>query len=267
MLKHQKIGFIGMGNMGSAIANSLLRAGAAAPSDVLVTDPNPAQTRALAEQGVRVVPSARELAEACDIVILAVKPQIYASVLEQVRGCTAPLYISIAAGVTVDAVQNAFSAPVRVVRVMPNTPALIGKGMSVLFYQPPATEADLALAKEIFASVGAVEVMDERYIDGVVALSGSGPAYVYMFIEAMADAGVAEGLPRDVAYRLAAQTAAGSAEMVLQTGAHPGVLKDRVCSPAGTTIAGVAALEKAGFRSAVIEGVRACARRSADMAK
>lgn len=267
MLKGKKIGFIGAGNMGSAIAGGLISAEAVDPSDILVTDIAVKKATEFAKCGATVMPDAKALAQAADIVVLAVKPQVYDSVLQDLKGITSPLYISIAAGITIRYIQHFFGGAARVIRVMPNTPALISEGMSVISYDQTATEQDLQAACDIFESVGLVEIMPEKFMNAVGSVSGSSPAYVYMMIEAMADAAVADGIPRDMAYTLAAQAVAGSAKMVLETKMHPGALKDNVCSPGGTTIAAVAQLEKDGFRSAIINAMKKCTKRSKEMTK
>ncbi|MDR0405945.1 MAG: pyrroline-5-carboxylate reductase [Clostridiales bacterium] len=267
MIADKKIGFIGAGNMGSAVAKGLIASGAVAAGNILVTDLDVRKTSEFEKIGAEVRANAAAVAAEADIVILAVKPDAFAGVLRGIAHAARPLYISIAAGITIDYVKGFFEQDVRVVRVMPNTPALIGEGVTVVSSKAPATEADEKTACEIFECVGMVERMDERYLNAVGSVSGSSPAYVYIMIEAMADAAVADGIPRDAAYRLAAQAVAGSARMVLETGCHPGDLKDKVCSPGGTTIRAVAALERAGFRSALIDAMRVCTERSNEITR
>jgi len=267
MLNGKKIGFIGAGNMGSAIAGGLISCGALKASDILVTDIDTKKADEFAKNGAKVLGSAVEIAKEADVVILAVKPQVYAKVLVDLSEHTKPLYVSIAAGITIDYIKQFFKDPVRVIRVMPNTPSLISEGMTVISTDKPATDDDLATVCEIFESIGLIEVMQESYMNAVVAVSASSPAYVYMMIEAMADAAVLDGIPRETAYRLAAQAVAGSAKMVLETGIHPGDLKDKVCSPNGTTIRAVASLEKSGFRSSIIGAMRECTKRANELTK
>jgi pyrroline-5-carboxylate reductase len=267
MLKDKKIGFIGAGNMGSAIAGGLISSGNILPENILVTDIDVGKANEFAKSGATVLPDAKTLAKSADIVILAIKPQVYDIVLSELAEITNPLYISIAAGISIDFIKGFFSGDVHVIRVMPNTPALINEGMTVLSSKEPATEEDISISRMIFESIGLVEVMPEKYMDAVVAVSGSSPAYVYMMIEAMADAAVLGGIPRDIAYKLAAQSVAGSARMVLETKQHPGKLKDNVCSPAGTTICAVAKLEEDGFRSSIINAMNECMKRSKEISK
>ena len=267
MLSGKKIGFIGAGNMGSAIAGGLISSGVLKASDILVTDIDTKKADEFAKIGAQVRNSAAEIANEADVVILAVKPQVYGVVLSNLSEYTKPLYVSIAAGINIDYIKGFFNTPVRVIRVMPNTPALINEGMTVISTAQPATDDDLATVCEIFKSVGLIEVMQESYMNAVVAVSASSPAYVYMMIEAMADAAVLDGIPRETAYRLASQAVLGSAKMVLETGAHPGDLKDKVCSPNGTTIRAVASLEKDGFRSSIIHAMRECTKRANELTK
>jgi pyrroline-5-carboxylate reductase len=210
----------------------------------------------------------REVVEAADIVFLAVKPQSMPTVFAELAGALGPqkLAVSIAAGVTVAKLMEGLKTE-RVVRVMPNTPALVGQGASAYALGPGTTSADGELVKQLMASVGRAFQVDEKLLDAVTGLSGSGPAFVYVMIEALSDAGVKMGLTRDVATALAAQTVRGSAEMVLATGEHPAVLKDKVASPGGTTIAGLAALESHGLRAALIAAVEAATKRSQELGR
>lgn len=267
MIFNKTIGFIGAGNMGSAIAKGLIASEAVMASNILVTDLDTKKTLEFEKIGARVRPNAAILAAEADVVILAVKPNAFENVLSGISHITKPLYISIAAGITIDFIKEFFDSDTRVIRVMPNTPALIGEGVTVVASKAPATADDEKIACEIFESVGIVETMNESYLNAIGSLSGSSPAYVYMMIEAMADGAVADGIPREIAYRLAAQSVSGSARMVLETGNHPAYLKDMVCSPGGTTISAVAALEQCGFRSAIINAMKACTKRSNEITK
>jgi len=251
--------------MGSAIAERLIKSGDFHASDILITDIDSKKTDKLAKLGATICENAEFVAKQADIVVLAVKPYAFKYLLNSISAYTNPLYISIAAGITIDYIKSFFSQNVRVIRAMPNTPALIGEGVTVVSYKHPATQQDESLACGIFEKVGMVQRMNEEYLDSIVALSGSSPAYVYIMIEAMADAAVSGGIDRNVAYKLAAQAVAGSAKMVLQTGLHPAVLKDNVCSPGGTTIKAVEMLEEKGFRSALISAMKECSKRSAQM--
>ena len=255
-----KIGFIGMGNMGFAILQGLLKL--YRPEDLLFTDVNQERMETVKKQtGVDFVESNAECANQSRIVVLAVKPQYYDAVLKNIKYAVKPeqIVISIAPGITIDSLVKKLGDGKRIVRAMPNTPALLGEGMTGVTYDRGLfTEEEEQEIRAFFQSFGRMEYVEERLMSAVVCASGSSPAYVYMFIEALADSAVRYGLPRDKAYEFAAQTVKGAAEMVLQTGKHPGELKDIVCSPAGTTIAGVAALEEYGFRNAVLKANEAC---------
>ncbi|MBR9936109.1 pyrroline-5-carboxylate reductase [Oscillospiraceae bacterium Marseille-Q3528] len=255
-----KIGFIGMGNMGFAILQGLLKL--YRPEDLLFTDVNQERMETVKKQtGVDFVESNAECANQSRIVVLAVKPQYYDAVLKNIKYAVKPeqIVISIAPGITIDSLVKKLGDGKRIVRAMPNTPALLGEGMTGVTYDRGLfTEEEEQEIRAFFQSFGRMEYVEERLMSAVVCASGSSPAYVYMFIEALADSAVRYGLPRDKAYEFAAQTVKGAAEMVLQTGKHPGELKDMVCSPAGTTIAGVAALEEYGFRNAVLKANEAC---------
>ncbi len=253
--------------MGSAIIKGLVASGRVSAENILVTDLDTEKLNELEKSGIKVCPNAADVAGKADIVIIAVKPNAFEKVLTEISACEKPLYVSIAAGITVKYIKSFFKGTVRVVRVMPNTPALIGEGVTAVSSEAPVTKKDEAMVCEIFESVGIVERIGEEYMDAVVSVSGSSPAYVYMMIEAMADAAVAGGIPRDKAYRLAAQAVAGSARMVLQTGEHPADLKDKVCSPGGTTIRAVSVLEECGFRNSIIKAMKACTERSKEITK
>ncbi|MDH7481191.1 MAG: pyrroline-5-carboxylate reductase [Armatimonadota bacterium] len=269
MLGNKKIGFIGAGMMAEAIARGLLSAGVSAEA-IIASDPDEKRREVFSAQlGVKATDDNKSVARWADILILAVKPFVMSEVLGEIGSeiKTDQLVISIAAGITTESIQNKLGEDVPVIRVMPNTPALIGKGASALAPGKSATPSHMEIALQIFGAVGKAVQVTEDKMDAVTGLSGSGPAYVYMFIEALADGGVRMGLPRQTAVMLAAQTVAGAAEMVLQTGTHTAELRDRVTTPGGTTIAGIAALEKAGFRSAAIEAVTAATLRSTELGK
>lgn len=262
------IGFLGAGQMASALAAGWTRAGHLDAVRSLAADPFPAAREKFTHStGVRAVASNREVAQACDVLILAVKPQVMSAVLAEVKPALAArhLVISIAAGVTLKSLAEALGPAVRTIRVMPNTPCLVGASASAYAAGPAATPDDLALAGQLFGSVGKAFALPEHLLDAVTGLSGSGPAFIYVLIEALADGGVRAGLPRDVSQALAAQTVFGSAKMVLETGQHPAALKDAVASPGGTTIAGLHALERGGFRAAIMDAVEAAARRSREL--
>jgi pyrroline-5-carboxylate reductase len=264
----KKIAFLGTGNMAEALVKGLLRAGAATPAELVCAEPREERRKEIAARyGVRSVASNREAVAGADVVVLSVKPQVVDAVLDEISpGIDAgKLVVSIAAGVTLAAIAGRLPAGTRIVRTMPNTPALVGAGAAALSAGPHANAADLDLAKRLFEAVGTATVVPEPLLDAVTGLSGSGPAFVYLFIEALADGGVKSGLARAEALQLAAQTVMGAAKLVLESGEHPGRLKDQVTSPAGTTIAGVHALEKAGFRGAVIDAVEAATRRAREL--
>lgn len=234
----------------------------------LGSDPAEASRKAFHEStGLAVTSSNTEIWEKCDVVILAVKPHIIEAVLASGQAQDRHLIISIAAGITLGQLDKWSGGRGRLVRVMPNTPALVGAGASGFSKGPRATASDMESVSQLFNAVGVASEVPESLLDAVTGLSGSGPAYAYLMIEAMSDGGVAAGLPRDAATQLAAQTLLGAARMVLETGQHPGPLKDMVTSPGGTTIAGVHELEKGGFRGTVMNAVRAAAERARELGK
>jgi pyrroline-5-carboxylate reductase len=241
------------------------------PQDISAYDPWPEQLQRLkTELQINVCSNNLDVVSNSDIIILAVKPHMIQNVLSEVKSLLKPTHVlvSIAAGVTLAtlaAAADADTTKVHVVRVMPNTPCMVGCSASAFALGANATNEDMEVIKSLFESVGIAYSVEERLLDAVTGLSGSGPAYVYMFIEALSDGGVAAGLPRNVATQLAAQTVQGAAKMVLETGKHPGQLKDAVTSPGGTTIEGVATLEANGLRSACISAVRAAASKSASL--
>ena len=256
-----KIGFIGCGNMGSAMIGGILKKGVFAKEEIIVSNLTEEGSRRSREKlGVVTTMDHCEVVKNARIVILAVKPQFYEEVIREVKAFLTPehIVIGIAPGKTLGWLEEKCEQPLKVVRLMPNTPAQVGEGMTGVCINERVTEEDLQEVLTITNSFGRTEVVPERLMDAVGAVSGCSPAYVFMFIEAMADAAVAQGMPRKQAYQFAAQAVLGSAKMVLETGMHPGELKDMVCSPAGTTIEGVRTLEKQGFRSAVFEALQAC---------
>lgn len=266
----QRIGFIGAGQMATALAGGFIRAGLAAPEMVLASDIVPEARQRFAEATTaRTTDDNLQVLEQSDVILLAVKPQQMAQVCGQLRGKLTPqkLLVSIAAGVSLERLASWLGDDVRLVRVMPNTPCLVGQGASAYALGAGAMPEDAHTVQTLFSSVGSAFQVDEHLLDAVTGLSGSGPAFVYVMIEALADAGVKMGLPRALAGSLAAQTVRGAAAMVLATGQHPAVLKDRVASPGGTTIAGLAALEAGGLRAAVMAAVEAATRRSVELGK
>lgn len=264
-MKNHRISMIGGGNMPEAILRGM--AGAVPSENVTVCDIDGARRAYLRDKyGVRVTAEIAQAAAFAPIVLLAVKPDVCERALsecgEQMRG---KALVSIAAGWSCTSIAARLPDGVRILRIMPNTPALVGEGMSV-FCADHTLEADeYAFVESVFASFGRVMSLPEKHFDAVTALSGCGPAYVFLFIEALADGGVKRGLPRAAALELAAQTALGAARMVLESGRHPGELKDAVCSPGGATIEAVYALEKSGFRGAVMEAVEKSAQKSAKL--
>lgn len=264
------IGFLGAGQMATALAVGWKATGLLDPKTALASDPfAPARERFTTATGIRAVEENLEVAAAGDVLILAVKPQTMADVLVGLRPKLEPrhLVISIAAGVTLERLTAGLGESVRLIRVMPNTPCLVGASASAFAVGAKATVEDAKLAAELFGAVGEAVAVPEKLLDAVTGLSGSGPAFVYVIIEALADGGVRMGLPRDVALRLAAQTVLGAAKMVLETGQHPGLLKDAVASPGGTTIAGLHALERGGLRATLMNAVEAAAQRSEELGK
>lgn len=264
-LDGRRIGFIGCGAMARALAGGLIEAGVS-PSHLVASDPfAAARSQFEAATGARTTESNAEVVTASEIVILAVKPGAVAGVLTALDDsiCEKPLWISIAAGVPLDALQAALPSGARVVRTMPNTPALVGAGSTAYYPAESVTEADLASVEGVLEAAGwCWRAPNEELLDAVTGLSGSGPAYVFLILEALADAGVREGLPRDVAQSLATRTVYGAAKLALETGTHPGVLKDQVTSPGGTTIAGLEKLEAGGVRAALYNAVHAATERS-----
>ncbi len=264
-LQQSTIGFIGCGAMARALAGGLIKAGVNS-SQILASDPF-ATARGLFEEaiGAKPVQDNAEVATRADVVVLAVKPGAVAGVLAELDpACAArPLWISIAAGVPLASLQSSLPSGARIVRTMPNTPALVGAGATAYFPAASVTEADLTLTEAIFEASGwCWRAPNEDLLDAVTGLSGSGPAYVFLILEALSDAGVREGLPREAAQALATRTVLGAAKLALETGTHPGVLKDQVTSPGGTTIAGLEQLEAHGVRAAIYDAVRAATERS-----
>lgn len=262
------VGFLGAGQMATALAVGWAKAGLLDAPNSRAADPYPdARAKFTAATGVAAGDVNRDIIGACDVVILAVKPQVLPDVLAEVKPAVRPshLFVSIAAGVTLKTLSDTLGASTRLVRVMPNTPCLVGASASGFSPGASATPDDAALVERLFGAVGVAHRVPEHLLDAVTGLSGSGPAFVYLFIEALADGGVKCGLPRSVAQALAAQTVLGAAQMVLQTGQHPGALKDAVASPGGTTIAGLHALEKAAFRAAAMDAVEAASKRAQEL--
>jgi pyrroline-5-carboxylate reductase len=265
-----KIGFLGAGKMATALAKGFVNAGLVFPREIIAADPFEAARKHFADAiGAHIGAHNLEVVKSARILILATKPDQVAAVLGEISKAFTDehLLISIAAGVTIAKLEQGLPAGARVIRVMPNTPALVGAGASAFALGKSATPTDGELAGKLLAAVGVAMPVKESLLDAVTGLSGSGPAYVYQFIEALSDGGVAAGLPRDIATRLAAQTVLGGAKMVLETGQHPGALKDQVTSPGGTTIEGLHELEKGQFRGVVISAVRAATEKSRQLGR
>lgn len=266
MATELKIGFLGAGKMATALAKGFIHAGLVRPGDLLASDPVEGARQVFGKDvGSKTTISNAEVLQFADVLFLAVKPDQVSDVLNEVaKGVTERhVLISIAAGVPIARLAKALGGQAsRIIRVMPNTPALVGASASAYALGEGARKEDGELAKRLLSAVGVAFQVKESLLDAVTGLSGSGPAYVYMVIEALSDGGVAAGLPRDVATQLAAQTVLGSAKMVLETGKHPGALKDMVTSPGGTTIEGLHELEKGGLRAALINAVRAATEKS-----
>lgn len=263
-----KIGFIGCGNMGSAMLSGMLESGKIKPQDILVTDKLLAsRVNTQKKYGVDIAASNIELAMIADIIILAVKPQFYEEVLSEIKGAIWPekILVSIAPGKTLAWMEEQIGKPAKIIRTMPNTPALVKEGMMGVCANKNVGKDELELVCKLFHSFSKTEIVPESLMDVVTAVSGSSPAYVFMFIEAMADAAVEGGMPRKQAYTFAAQAVLGSAKMVLETGIHPGELKDMVCSPGGTTIQAVRVLEEHGMRAAVMDAMKTCIDKSRNM--
>lgn len=257
----KKIGFIGCGNMGGAMLAGILDSGKCAPEDILVSVSSEQSAAAKKEKyGVTVLVDNCAVAAKSDILFLTVKPQYYEQVIGEIKGSVSDdaIIITVAPGKTLTWLSEQFGGSHKIIRTMPNTPSLVKEGMMGMCANEQVTEEEVALVHDICGGFSRTELVAEHLMDVVTAVSGSSPAYVFMFIEAMADAAVAGGMPRTQAYTFAAQAVLGSARMVLETGKHPGELKDMVCSPAGTTIQAVRVLEEKGLRSAVIEAMEKC---------
>jgi len=261
-----KVGFIGTGNMGGSILRGYAAANKGSEKDIFACDALEATLdKVVADTGCSRCGSNKEVVENSDVVLFAVKPIFFGKMYESIKDCISAdkLYVSIVASTSIEELEEYLGKDKKIVRVMPNTPAMVGQGIASLSRNANVTDEDMAKAKALFDACGESEEVEERLIPAVTALSGSSPAYVFMFIEALADAGVEAGMFRDKAYKFAAQAVKGSAEMVLKTGLHPGILKDMVCSPGGITIEAVRILEAKGMRSAVFDAALAVANTNA----
>lgn len=260
----RSIAFLGAGNMGNALIRGLLRAGTPASRITATVRREEKKAQLEKDHGIAVGFDNLAAAKAAEVVVLAVKPQALNKLLKEIAPVIdgSKLVVSIAAGVPIAAIERRLGQGTRIVRTMPNTPCLVGAGATALSNGEHATDADLALASTIFQSVGITTVVDESLLDAVTGLSGSGPAYIFLIIEALSDAGVKVGLSRHVALKLAAQTVLGSAKLLIETGEHPGHLKDQVTSPGGTAIAGLHTLEAGGLRTTLMDAVEAATLRA-----
>ncbi|MBA5851124.1 pyrroline-5-carboxylate reductase [Clostridium sp. cel8] len=267
---NKKLGLIGCGNMAQAIIGGVINSSTLKPDEVIASNPsNGKLENTKAKYNIETTNNNLEVAKTSDLIILSVKPNKYKDVIEEIKNCISShtIIITIAAGISIDNIKSLFGKDVKVARVMPNTPAQVGEGMSAICFSENITDEDKKKVIEIFNSCGKSEIIDENLMDTVTGISGSSPAFVYMFIEAMADAAVLQGMTRKSAYKFAAQAVLGSAKMVLESGLHPGELKDNVCSPSGTTIQGVFSLENSGFRSAVMNAINDTIEKSKEMGK
>lgn len=263
-----ELGFIGCGNMAKAMIGGIVKSKLYEGCNIIVSNPSDLSLDEVKEKyDVITTNDNIDVAEAADIIILSVKPNKYKEVIDGIKKAVRPetVIVAIAAGVSTSKVCEYFGREVKVVRAMPNTPALVNEAMSALCRNKNVSDDEFEQVDKIFSAFGKTEVLEEKLMDAVTGVSGSSPAYVYMFIEALADGAVLNGIPREKAYRMAAQAVLGSAKMVLETGKHPGQLKDEVCSPGGTTIEAVYALEKNNFRGTVMDAVQKCTEKSINM--
>jgi pyrroline-5-carboxylate reductase len=260
-----KLGFIGCGNMASAIMSGIISNGLIQADEIIGADVfAPSKEKAKETLGIQIAESNIEVVQKADAFVLSIKPQFYAQVIAEIKDYVKEnqIIITLAPGKTLDWLEEQFGKQVKIVRTMPNTPAMVQEGMTAACASTSVTTEELAYVCDILKAFGDVEVVPEKLMDAVVAVSGSSPAYVFMMIEAMADAAVAEGMPRNQAYKFAAKAVMGSAKMVLETEKHPGELKDMVCSPGGTTIEAVKVLEETGFKGALMQAMEVCAEKS-----
>jgi pyrroline-5-carboxylate reductase len=260
----KKIGFIGAGKMAQAMIEGILKTDQIGKENIMVS----AATETTIDKiktnyQITATNDNKEVARFSDILFLAVKPDLHSKIIEEIKSviCQDVIIITIAAGITLADIERDFGFKIKSVRTMPNTPSLVGEGMSAICPNNSMSEEEILEIEQLFHTFSKTERMDEKLMDAIPAISGSSPAYVYMFIEALADGGVLQGIPRDKAYCLAAQAVLGAAKMVLETGSHPGQLKDNVCTPGGATIEAVAALEKMQFRGSVLSAMESCTKK------
>lgn len=267
---NKTIGFIGCGSMGRAILAGIMDSGRAIPEQIMVSAATQETLDTIRDVfGTEVTLDNKKVAERSDILFLAIKPNRYEEIIHEIRNDLKEdaIIIGMAAGMTIEKMEKAFGKRVKIVRSMPNTPASVKEGYTAVVFNDQVTEVEKENMLLLFSSIGRAGVIEEKQMDVITGISGSSPAYVFMFIEAMADAAVKNGLPRKDAYEIASQAVLGAAKMVLETELHPGILKDMVCSPGGTTIEAVTTLEEKGFRHAVISAVDACIEKSKEMSK
>lgn len=264
----KSIGFIGCGSMGKAMLKGLLNSIDINKENIIIsTKSEESRSNIINEFKVNCVLDNVKVAKAAEILFLAVKPNMYKQVLKEIENYIKDdvIIISIAAGITLEDMESWLDKEYKIIRTMPNTPALVGEGMSAICPNLNVKKNDLEIICNIFSKFGKYEILEEKYFDAFIALCGSSPAYIFMFIEAMADAAVKLGIPRNKAYKMAEQSILGSAKLALETGKHPAELKDMVCSPGGTTIEAVIELENNGFRSAIIKSMEKCSEKSKNM--
>ncbi|MBB6216557.1 pyrroline-5-carboxylate reductase [Anaerosolibacter carboniphilus] len=267
---NSKIGFIGAGNMTYAIVSGLVNSYPDDKQNIYVSSRTVEKAEIFCKEfDVSLAVNNRDLVKNCEIIVLAVKPVKYEEVLNEIKDIVTSKHVivSLAAGIEIKYIEQFFDEPTKIVRTMPNTPVLVGAGMTAVTKNDHLSQEDLEAVLNLFESIGRVDVIDESLMDSIPAISGSSPAYVYIFIEALADGGVLQGLSREKAYKYAAQAVLGAAKMVLEKEKHPGELKDMVCSPAGATIEAVYSLEKSNFRGAVIRAMNACTEKVKQMGK
>lgn len=262
-----RIGFIGAGNMASALLGGILRGGMINPEDASISDKDSKKLKVWEEQGVGVTADNTRIEEESDVIFFAVKPNMIRDVLLQMKGYSSKIYVSIAAGVTLSFLEGILGKDKKIIRTMPNTPAMVGCGMTVIAPNEAVLPEEREKIIRLFEGVGSALIMPEKDLEIATALHGSSPAYAYIMVDAMADAGVRHGLSKENAIKLAAKALEGSAKMVLETGVHPEELKDQVCSPGGTTIAAVCELERTGFRTSLQAAIDACIKKNQEMRK
>lgn len=269
-MKFNTVGFIGCGNMAQAMLGGIVKSKLIASNNIICSNPSPDKLKIVKDKySINVTDSNIEVAKVSDVIILAVKPYKYNEIISEIQDFIKSdvLIVSIAPGLTIEYLGKCFAKHVKIIRTMPNTPAMVGEGMTAISFNSDVPETEIDDLVILFNSFGKTEIIAEQLMDAIPAISGSSPAYVFMFIEALADGGVLSGIPRQQAYRMAAQAVLGSAKMVLETKSHPALLKDNVCSPGGTTIEAVYTLEKNNFRGAIMSAMESCTEKTKKMSK